>query len=159
MKKVLLVLALSLILAGCDLLPVWFYDAESYRFPVAESFSSSVQVFDWAFRNIHYENSNDWVMPDQTYARRAGNCKGIATLCMYLLHVQLGAEVTMVAVQLVAGDSSTGHALVRVNGDLYDPEDSTGSWTIPWIWADHPSAHLIYELTYQRALGIASTSP
>lgn len=140
-----------LFLSSCEMMDILFYDAESYRFNAAETFTTAPQVFDWTFRNIAYANT-DWALPEETYNSRKGDCKNAALLCMYFLHVQLGADVQMVVVRPKPTDGNIGHALVRVNGQLFDPYDSSARWETPWTWEAHPAATFLYEYTYREAI-------
>lgn len=85
-------------------------------------FENRVQAMSWVSHTIEYKLRSDIAFiqsPEKTLRLKTGVCEDKATLLMKILHDQFGDDPEYVGIR-IPGYSVT-HAVIRVNGIIYDP--------------------------------------
>ncbi|MDC7221552.1 MAG: hypothetical protein PQJ59_16580 [Spirochaetales bacterium] len=93
-------------------------------------FSSLEEIGEWIGDNISYCTVSGYVQnPQETIESGKGDCKACAVLFMNLAYFSFGVEPDLICVDTndvyksVVDGGCTDHAMVLVNGDMYEPQN------------------------------------
>lgn len=125
MTGLLLVL---LIFSGCSL--DWYTEDFEYWTRLEDEVRNMWEVFDWTSGEITYvldnRDYNYFKTPKQIQETKEGECGEFATMAAYRCYEELGIEDSYVVVLIhptkMVGDKRLGHVIVRIEGELYEPQ-------------------------------------
>ena len=133
MKKLILIIMIVFLFAGCNQFSLMFYD---YTWQIPEDFKTTREVMDFvAVRSVYVnlitradysdnrftyvrDPSDECLLPDEFYYRGYGDCEDFALMLQFLFEVELGYSA-----DLILGyydGSSTLHAWVESDGAIYE---------------------------------------
>jgi hypothetical protein len=125
MKKLMILIAV-IMLTGCEAMILDLYGYHEQNIPL--SFTTIDGAWRWVSSNIRYASdggTDEWQTPEETYARRAGDCEDYTILMLYFIK-DIAPDARMCVIQ--SNGASTYHAIIS-NGNVYmEPQ----VWRMYW---------------------------
>lgn len=142
--KIFVIITALLLVTGCSLIPENI-DLSTPSLPAGVT--TMDEAFRWMKDNITYTKdspADNWQSPMETYSKRTGDCEDFSILAVAWADL-MGLPATFVFVKI--GDNAA-HAIVRVDGVLYEPQ-------IGFIYTRWPDNwNIAYEADHSKILGI-----
>lgn len=133
MKKILIVLSISILLTSCqqiyntygdDVLSKKFQDIKLWHGNFSE-IDNEMDIVNWIEDHVEYKETDEVQSPKKTADRGKGDCDCFSILYMNILYVRFGQKSSLCIVntdrKIVKG-GAVNHAIVRLpDGALFDP--------------------------------------
>jgi len=116
-----------------------------YSQPLAEPKVNSIEEANtWVYKNITYvvHNDNRWHSPSETLALKKGVCRDMSLLVMKIVYDSLGTASRLVLLKPKSG--IIWHAIVRCNGQYFDPTNGQSGTEMEMYWNDFYEDAVLY---------------
>ena len=115
----------------------------------------SVQSFDdtlyYVYKSVEYkdETFDYWQTPEQTYTLKNGDCEDFAIFTMWILWNKLKIDSRLILIF----KNGQGHAVIKVNGEYYDPRKPQFSYQfLKYVPLDLSTWTILHDFSYDETM-------